>query len=184
MSENPYAPPQAVVEDMPAGQDGRTPLFFPVSTVKFMVLGVCTLSLYQYYWFYKNWKLVQARQKEAISPLGRTIFAIFYCYPLLKLIREAGDQPAAATLQAGALAAVWIVMTLLWRLPDPYWLVTYLSVLALLPVQVAVNAINKAAAPEHDPNSRFSGWNWFVVVFGGLTLLLAVYGTLYPQKAG
>ncbi len=63
MDPNPYAPPESVVADIPvpAAATGDTPIFFPASRTKLLVMSLCTFGLYEYYWFYKNWKLVRDR---------------------------------------------------------------------------------------------------------------------------
>ena len=53
---------------------------------------------------------------------------------------------------------------------------TLLGFLPLLPVQAAVNRVNRQLAPEADPNARFSGWNIVGVILGGVLVALAVVG--------
>jgi hypothetical protein len=72
------------------------------------------------------------------------------------------------------------VASFLWKLPDPYWLITFLGVFALVPAQQAVNELNATAAPGHDPNTRFRGWNWVAVLLGLPLFALAVFGTFLP----
>ena len=43
-------------------EQSNTPLYFPVSNTKLVLLSVCTLGLYEFYWFYKNWALVKERE--------------------------------------------------------------------------------------------------------------------------
>jgi hypothetical protein len=74
------------------------------------------------------------------------------------------------------LAVGWIAATLTWRLPEPYFLIGFLTPLMLIPVQQHINRINALAAPEHDGNSRFGAWNWVAVVAGGLFAALVVLG--------
>ena len=78
------------------------------------------------------------------------------------------------------MAAGWIVCTVLWKLPDPYWWVALGAILFMLPIQGYANAVNEAVAPSHDKNSRFTLWNWVVMVPGGLLLALAILGTILP----
>ena len=179
---NPYAPPTSVVADVPAttGKHAQALAFFPASETKVVVLSFCTLGLYQYYWFYKNWRIVRDQTNEEILPFWRAFFAVFFCYSLFKRIREYNSDLPASGLAAGPLAALWVALTLLWKLPDPYWLVSFLPIFVLVPVQRAINSINAVVAPAHEPNARFSAWNWITVALGGPFFLLAVYGTLLP----
>jgi len=187
MSSNPYAPPMAEVADIvpstPSSRLDEQPPFFAVSLVKLAVLSVCTLSLYELYWFYKNWKLIRARESSNILPFWRAFFAIFFCHACFARIRDHGDeQGVTPALPAAALATGWVVTMLLHKLPDPWWLVSFLSFLFMLPVQAYVNRVNAATAPAHDRNARFSVWNWLVTVLGGAFFLLAALGTLAGEK--
>lgn len=185
MDTNPYAPPTAVVADaMPfAAESAETP-FFPVSVAKLLVLSICTLGLYEVYWFYKNWQRIKAREGSDISPVPRALFSVFYCYPCFARIRDfEAPTLAKSALAAGPLATAWIITTLLHKLPDPFWLVSMFAVGFVAPVQAHANRINAACSPDHDPNSRFSFWNWVAVVLGSLFVTLAVFATLFPSKA-
>jgi hypothetical protein len=162
--------------------DGRL-VFFDVSIPKLLVLSVCSLGIYELYWFYKNWQLVRARERSDISPLWRAGFGFFYCYALFKRVREYDAQVGSGTLPAGALAAGWVVVTCLWQLPDRYSLAASLSCLFLLPVQAAANRIN-GIAEAPDRNTRFSLWNWLTVALGGTLLVLDALGVFAAPEPG
>ncbi len=175
--DNPYAPPGTEVADLAPVQATAQPWYHATSALKLLLLTLATGGIYQYVWFYKNWKLHRLRSGEEVSPAARTFFAVFYCYPLLQRIRSAGAGSPGATFPAGPLATLWIISSLLWKLPDPYWLVIFLAPLALLPVQRAINTINQQQVAGHDPNTRITAWNWVVLVMGLPIFALAVYGT-------
>jgi hypothetical protein len=80
------------------------------------------------------------------------------------------------------MATGWIVITILWKLPDPYWILTYLAVFCLVPVQAVVNDTNRATNPSHDGNSAFTGWNIATVVVGSLLFVLAMIGAFTPGE--
>ncbi len=177
---NPYAPPAAKVEAGAAG--APEPVFFAVSGLKLALMSVVTLGLYEVYWFYKNWKCVQRNTGDKLNVPLRAIFYPVVSYPLFRRIRaHAKSSGVEADFPAGALACAVFVLTLLWQLPDPWWLAGFLGVVALLPVQSAANAINRKLAPEADANTRFSGWNIFGLVAGGVILILAIIGTFVPE---
>ena len=176
MSYNPYAPPEVAVEAAP-GADATAPLFFPVTPFKLGVMSVCTLGLYQVYWFYMNWRLVRMRDRSTLWPVPRALFGVFFCYALFARIgRDGAARSIAGAPAMGWLAALWIVLTIAWRLPDPAWLVAMFSFVALLPVQAYANRVNAAAAPRHEPNRGFTALNWVAIVAGGSLWLLAIVG--------
>ncbi len=163
-------------------QETSAPVFFPVSVTKLLVLSLCTSGLYELYWLYKNWQIIKQREQSDIIPFWRAFFAVFFCHALLSQIRSEAESSGTGSFPAGPLAAGWIITTLLWRLPDPYWLVTFLAVCFLLPVQHVVNRLNSVRAPGHDANTRFTAINIVTVVGGGILFGMAVIGTFIPDE--
>jgi hypothetical protein len=191
LSTNPCAPPKAEVADVAPRGPTAEPIFFAVSRKKMIVLLIVTFTLYQLVWFYKNWVLVRKRG-EPVLPVLRTIFAVFFCYSLFDRVRSRGEA-AGSRLPAGLLATGWILCTVASNLLDRIvsvetfpavyavnFFLLFGSVLFLLPVQDAINEINRAESPDHDPNDRFTALNWLWIVVGGLLLVFALIGALVP----
>jgi hypothetical protein len=159
------------------------PPFFAVSLLKLAVLSLCTNGLYQLYWFYRNWRLIIERENLDVSPFGRTFSAFFYWHETFTRIRDYAERKGVViSLSAGVLAAGCMIAPLCWQLPSPYYPIGHMAVVFLLPVQAAVNRINGSVMPCHDPNSRFSSWNWFGVVIGGLWMVWIVLGAFLPEQ--
>jgi len=172
------------MEDLRAAQlpEAAGAPYFAVSLLKLSVMSICTAGLYELYWFYKNWDLIRYRERSDIMPVARGIFAFFFCYQCFSRIRATATTHDLPTFPAGPLAAGWIVTTLLYKLPDPYWFVCYLAFLFILPVQATANRINLIEEPGHDQNSHFSQWNVAAIIIGGILLVLAIIGTLLPGE--
>jgi hypothetical protein len=184
MTNNPYAPPSAPVADVYSGElaDQSNP-FFAVGLVKLLVMTLVTFGLYEVYWFYRHWRLVKARDRSDLWPIPRAIFAVFFVYQLFQRMRSDGEeQNVPGTLAAGPLATVFIIFNLLWRAPEPYSLLSFVTVVILIVAQKYANQVNLAAAPDHERNAGFSGWNWFGIVAGGLLWVLAAIGLLVPAE--
>jgi hypothetical protein len=182
MSEQQNQSPVVAAAATVAQPMSRT-MYFAVSPLKLVVMSICTFSLYEYYWYYKHWCYVREGEKADIWPIPRALYAPFFCYLLFKGIRATGESlKIRRTIAPGPLAAGWIVFTILVKLPDPYWIASFLAVLFLVPVQMAVNEINLATNPNHDLNSKFSKWNIAGVVIGGLVFVLMLVGTFLPSK--
>ncbi len=168
-----------------AGQ-GSVPLYFAVSPLKLVVMSVFTFGLYEFYWFYRNWRLVTDREDpgasrawNVFSSLARAAFTVFFCYTLFMRIQDSADeQEVPVSLASGFLAIGWIVTWFLGGLPDFWGLLWSGSILFLLPVQKAVTRINEAASPGHDPNRRFTLWNIAIVLAGVALIAFALHGTL------
>lgn len=161
--------------------ENSQPIFFPVSRLKLLVMYTVTFGLYQVFWFYKNWQLFKAKTGDDISPFWRTVFVAFFFYELLHEIEEkARLRGVWADFSPFLLTVVWIGLMVCGRLPDPYFLVSFFSVIILLPVQETVNKLNCVAAPNHNPNDRFSVWNIAAIAVGCSLTVLAIVGTLMP----
>ena len=55
-----------------------------------------------------------------------------------------------------------------------------LAPLVLFPTQNAINLLNAVVAPNHNPNSKFSGWNMAGIVVGGILFGFSVIGRFAP----
>jgi hypothetical protein len=155
------------------------PVYFPVSLIKLSVLSICTFNLYQIVWFHHNWRLIKEREHSKIEPIWRAIFSLVFIYPLLRKINKTAKAANLPTTTAVGLAAGWILFTLYGLSRDPFWIVSFLSFLFLLPAQRIVNKVNSHSAPNHNPN-RFNGWNIAVAVTGGMLFILAIIGLFLP----
>lgn len=161
----------------------KTPIqFFTVSPLKFTVMSIVTLGLYELYWIYKNWKIISDRRNLNLKPFWRAFFAYFYIYPLLDFIRKNGnEQGHSSDLKAGPIAAAWIIISLTWKLPDPLSLITMLAFITLIPAVKDIQRQTELISPGADTNSKFSVLNWVGIVIGGFIFIMAVIGSFFPQ---
>ena len=77
-------------------------------------------------------------------------------------------------LSAGMLAITYAILSFCWKLPDPYWLVSYLSFVAIIPANNAITLINQNNITDFKQNSTIKGWNWLAIVLGGGLMILAI----------
>lgn len=179
-NEAPTAVSQAEVV-LDGSQPAQTP-FFAVSLSKLVLLSTFTLGLYDFYWFWRNWNRIRARGEPRITPSLRALFVLFYCYPCFIRIKLAGvSRGVTPAPPIDILAICYLLLGFAWKLPGPLWLICFLKIAFLLPIQSYVNRINAIASPGHDPNSRFGVWNWIAIVVGGILLVLVLIGTFLPK---
>jgi hypothetical protein len=167
---------------MQESESASLPVYFPVSITKFLVMHFCTLGTYQFYWFYENWKIIREREHTAISPFWRTFFAFIFCYALFEAIRNSAaslKMPQLASTHV--LATVWILLSMLWILPDPYWLASFLSICLLVPIQQMATWVNQSSAPNADRNDRFTAWNKFAIAIGGPLFVVGAIAAFLPR---
>jgi hypothetical protein len=157
---------------------------FPVSTHKFIVLSICTLGLYQLYWCYQQWKRISEARNEALSPFWRAFFAPLFGFSLFERIRvEARMAGVDVAWQPMLLGTMYLVLSVLSRLPDPWWLLTFASLLPLILVQRTSHRVNarQATITTEPSNEGYSKVNIATIVVGGLFLVLALLGTFLPD---
>jgi Domain of unknown function (DUF4234) len=185
MDKNPYAAPTAPVADRDqlSPADQSNPLF-AAGVTKVILMSLVTFGIYKLYWMYRHWRLIQGRDRSDIMPFWRAFFGALWAYLLFKRIGEDGQaHGVGGSFAAGPLAAAYILAVLAWRLPNPWSLVGFSSIFVCGAVQAYANKINIAAAPEHERNEKFTGWNWFAIVIGGLLLALVLIGLTVPDSA-
>jgi hypothetical protein len=183
-SLNPYAPPDARLDDAEVQQSPASG-FFAVGLVKLALMSVATVNLYGLYWFYQQWKAASRVSGDKLNAPVRAFFAGLTSYFLFKRIEGFGAQHGVQLLLGpGQLGLYYFLLGALCRLPDPYWLIPYFFLfLPLLPVQSAVNRINQELAPGSYRNGGLSGWNIFAVALGVLLWSLMLAG-VFMTKSG
>ncbi|HEX4381685.1 MAG TPA: hypothetical protein VH083_02005 [Myxococcales bacterium] len=152
-------------------------IWFSVSAPKFVLLSICSFGIYGIYWTYKQWKMVRDRQNEAVSPLARAFFSVFFIYPLLKRIRSNAEAGGVyAKYSPGLFTFLYIAGKMTFRMPGLISLISVAADLALLPAVLAIEELRQIKAPESIRNSRFSGWNIATLVIGGIFLAFSIAG--------
>jgi hypothetical protein len=163
-----------------AGQDELP--FFAVSTHKFVVMCVVTLGLYQYYWFYKQWRHLARGSVVPISPFWRTFFAPFWGFSLFAHIEARAQRDHIATRWNDlVLGIAYLLLPMTWRLPDPWSLITLLAFVPLIPAQYTIDRINARHASAPLPNRGYSGPNVVGIIVGSGVVLLALAGALLSR---
>lgn len=194
-------PPQFAPGPSPAG--GVQLAYFAQPLWRLAVLSTCTFGVYNFYWFYRTWRMLRAvagSDQGRRSPLLLTagvlvpLLNLYLVYRLFTEINAAatgtGLAPDSRTqkivqgrgatkpVSAGALTAAFVVLTALWRLPGAFWLLTFLSV---GPLMIAQDQVNRYLAARQSGAMARQGFTWREVVMlivGGVFLALALLGTL------
>jgi hypothetical protein len=159
------------------------PYPYVISISKLVILSILTFGLYEIYWFYKHFKSFKSESDWNITPWVRAIFAVFNSMVLFRHVSDlAKKYDKNKGIQVTALALAFFILNLLWRLPDPYWLLSLLTFLPLIPVQNTINFYWREKYGEGLKESSFSLGNWVAAIIGGVILVLAIYGTIYPEE--
>jgi hypothetical protein len=156
--------------------------YFPVSRQKLIVMSMTTLSMYQIYWFYRNFERVNARTGGGGSPFWRAIAAPITAHGLFAHVRtDAQSRFIAVTWSTAGLAVIYFGLTLLCFLDYPWWTIALLSVFALLPVHATMESVNRKVAPTAPRNDGFTSKNMVFIVLGLALTALGLYLTRLAQ---
>jgi hypothetical protein len=197
LETNLYAPPVATVIDLPRASNARVPEFYVVSRTKFVVLFFATFGAYQLYWFYKHWARYRRRSGEDLSPVWRTIFAIFYTHSLGNEVDHSLARAGIAHRWApGALAAGYVLFQIGGTICDRLSVrdigspvTDILGLLSLLPIGYCLWGIQNAAniacgQPQGESNRTFTWANWVWIALGALWWLIALLGLVLLYGVG
>lgn len=171
-------------------------VFFPVSESKLMTLYILSFGMYGFYWFYKNWKCLQPRMPENISPSLRATFYIFYTHALFQQIyQRTAHLQQKHRFNASKLATFFVscvvigtlidslsaVSSLLDNLSSRFFDITSLtlfiiSVYPLAKVQATANRINNDILGYL--NHKYSLLNYLLIALGVTFWMIAVINLL------
>jgi hypothetical protein len=164
------------------------PLFLSISAGRLILMSIATFGIYRMYWMYRNWRYLKDRQVLECRPFWRALFGVFFVFSLFKLIRAARVPGAreVASFSAGGLATGFIVLCVLERVMSRSdnsgvtvlaTLLSFASVLFIVPVQNYVNRLHDEMSPKPEPYP-FSTGHIVCVVLGVLVWLLVIAGLL------
>lgn len=173
--------------------DKNSPYPYVVSLKKFIILNITTLTLYETYWFYKQWKSLKAQKDFKISPIARAIFSPIFIFSFLgNVAQNLTSVDKTKKLYVVILGMAYILMivmtgvpdTLVPSLPNWYWLLGMLSFVPLIPAVVAVNHYWDKKTRGNVSVSKFGPSNYIWSVIGIVFWLLVAYGIFGIDEKG
>jgi GYF domain 2 len=160
--------------------------FVHISPARLIVMSILSFGLFEWWWFFKNWRYVRTQDRSNIMPFWRAFFIIFHTHALMRRIR-ADHEPGVTEAHAfspnamawGFIASVLISNALgnmdgLGPAIFAAWVPSYLF---LLPAQTYVNAIVRARTPSRG-DYPWSFGQGLCVAFGVTVWLLLIVGVL------
>jgi len=148
-------------------EDDRTlaAVYYPVSLSKFIVLSLLTMGIYDIYWFYKNWRFVHDRDNSTIMPFWRALFSPLWCAALILDLRKHVKNKTIPIALVVFLSIVYFVLSIVSGLPNPYWIVSFLAFVPLLPVVRLINASNQDESQQYVSNSTWKLRHFVLALF-------------------
>jgi hypothetical protein len=170
----------AVQISLERGASAELP-FYSVSTAKLCILSLTTFGLYEMYWFYKNWKRIQEQTGSEIRPFWRAFFSPLFCHPLVVSVNSAAESlHLAGKLPPVVIMGAYFGLLATHRLPDPWWMISMLSFLPLIPVQRRIQEIHEAIQPGRATTVGWSMRSVLATGLGSVLLAFTVSGSFGP----
>jgi hypothetical protein len=167
---------------MPPNSPEAEAPYFSVAVHKLIVMSVTTLSMYQIYWFYKNYQRMNQRTGGGGSPFWRAIAAPLTAHGLFAHVRtDAQSRFIPVGWSSAGLAVIYLCLTLICFFDYPWWTLALASVFALVPVQATMDAVNRKVAPSAARDDGYSAANALVIAGGVALTILALYLTRLAQ---
>jgi hypothetical protein len=147
---------------------------------KFIILYFLSLGLYGPWWMYKSWNFFKVKDGLDIIPAARAIFAIFFTFQLFeRILNFAKSNGYTNSYSSGGLFLMFVVLNLLARLPDPFWVISLLAFVCLIQPLKALNyAILNSNNYRGIESDGFNSRQIVILIGGGLLWLLIIIGLL------
>lgn len=152
------------------------------SPAQVLLLSYASFGIYNIYYFLRARRLAQRRLSEPEETywtgfkLIIPIYGIYYYFAgwnkICERVRSAGINPL---VPFGAQAIPMFIIDLLWRLPDPYWMVSTLSTFFLGTIHASVAHAERLDEPDYKW-PRLNWAEWAIIVIGWLFIALAMIG--------
>lgn len=155
-------------QDQPAQGQESFRLFY-IPDKKLILACLLSFGFYELYWFYHNWKAIRDQEQIRISPVWRSVFSVLFCYNFFKrILKTATSRGFQSSYSAGALTLLYIVLTLLFKLPAPWDQLEILTFIPLVMINPAIRYLNQAGNSAWVANHRFNKMEIFWIVSGML----------------
>ena len=138
-------------------KDNETIEYYCLPAIKLAILSLATLGLYSIFWFYENWRIIKIYDKSNIHPFARAIFSVFYGLSLFKKIYHSADIHGVRSIYKPLNHyLLFLALSSIIFLPDPWWLLAGLNVLPFLAIQKVIQINNRKIDPSFRTKKRFS----------------------------
>ncbi|MEH6763239.1 MAG: hypothetical protein V7655_01970 [Aequorivita antarctica] len=149
-----------------------------VTLQKFVILSIISFGLYAIWWMYKTWKFFKEKDNLDIMPVPRALFAIFFLNGLFDRVQEfAQSKGYKKTFSSIGCFLGVIGLNFAGKLPEPYFLISFLSFLFFLPAVEALNfGIRKSVGYEVRDTESFNARQLILLIVGSIIWILVLMG--------
>lgn len=156
-----------------------------ISTSKFIFFSLLSFGLYQIWWMYKEWRFLLQKDQLDIMPAFRAFFSIFFLYSLFNRIQQfALDTGYSKTYLSIVLFILYLCISMIALLPDPYWLISLATVVVMILPFKAMNAAKRNSKDIQVVElHKLTAPQIALIVLGVIWWLLIILGlTIFPES--
>ncbi len=155
-----------------------------LSAQKFILLSVFSLGLYELWWIYKSWSFFRDKDNLDIMPAARAIFSIFFLNSLFNRIQDFSKSKGyTKTFSSIGYFIGFIGFNFASKLPDPYWIVSFLSMFFLIPAIESLNyGIKNNGNYNVIENGKYNNRQVGLIIVGSLFWILILIGMFLPTE--
>ena len=155
-----------------------------LSAQKFIILCVFSLGLYELWWIYKSWSFFRDKDNLDIMPAARAIFAIFFLNSLFDRIQDFSKSKGyTKTFSSIGYFIGFIGLNLTSNFPDPYWIISFISMFLLIPALESLNyGIKNSGNYNVIENGKYNNRQIGLIIVGSLFWILILIGIFLPTE--
>ncbi len=152
--------------------------YYTLTPLKLTLLSICTYSIYEIYWFYKNWSIIKEKIDGNFKAYARAIIAPLTAFSFFKNIeRDAKRKNIYFPYKPILLWIPYLAFSFLYKLPDPYWMICLFSFVPLLMIQKIMIKLNILEGFDGVTKNKLGISGIVIIIIGGIILILALLGT-------
>lgn len=156
--------------------------YYSPPTLKLASLSLVTLGLYPLYWFWQNWRAIKRETGGTQWPWARALFAPLWSFLCFSDLRDiAVSRRRELAFAPGLLAAAYFLLNLAGRLPGGLTLVSLFTFVPILPINSLLRRYHREEGVDMQRMDRFGVWHILLLVFGGIFLMLVLFGLSLPE---
>lgn len=145
----------------------------PVSPIKLAIYSFCSLGLYTFYWFFKNFQRSEGQESGCIAPFFAAIFSRFTIFILTnKVAKEAENRNVALEANPQIWSGAYLTLFFLGKISGIFLLYDFIPLIFL---QRSINKLNEGI---EEPDSSFSILPVLICIPGGIFHLMVLYGVI------
>ena len=155
----------------------------------YVLLSLFTFSLYDLYWFYRTWRQLRDAENWDISPgwrlvgLSIPILNLFLLYGLFKRISNTVQvESSGVFISPGWILLGWLGFNALAYLPEPYFLLSFLSIWLIGNIQNTLNKHWSKSQPTLAIQTKLSVGQIVILLLGGIVWALYIISFTLPES--